>query len=529
MTSEYVDQVHNTDMIAQHMGDKEDAGLVSDLLTINSLAYHLPSTLSASVQRQNKVNYADKSNGYTNTDAEMLIRINSSSDFADYKNSYLAFDMIVQAPNLVTGTIPSNSLYLTFGSGGGLACFQRNVIETKNGTQAVYFDRQNFLNTQRLYLENTPSYIASVAQAECIHCMANGNPVSLTTQDGSTAVVRIMGVGPVSPDLTAVPVTGQVIQGSGKTNIADVCLGYWPAAAGSAFVSITRRVVIPLWHLDGFCESQSMVPSYLLSGNRFRLSIQSLPNIFNIVSGDDFGTFSNCTIGVAGGTRVINGNMQGFSFLMSNPSIVVDTYQLSPLIYSKLTEMAARDGLDYVYKSYYYQTSNLNNSGSINVEINKAVSRALTYSTIPTPQVLSPLALDYNQTVTQQVQQYQSHVGNLYFPSPSALAVLNPNGLLDVQRRSSEFYELTMNGVNKMHNGSVYPSAVRMEDFQLGFATLVQSLERGAISFNGISVNNSRSISGLFTFVQANTLYIQSYLAYCNVLKVFLKESQLKL
>lgn len=515
-------------------GSKES--LVDDIAVLNSLHYSLPSSLSSMVKRANKISYGDK-NPYTNTDSEMIVRINASSDYAKWQNSYLTFDIILTVPNIAAAV--ANNVYITLGSAGaiGLVC-RRVVVETKSGTQAVYVDYASNHICQELYAKNSPAYIADVAQpalmlisavpiatvtvANVIPAtgaispyIATGNPFNNTQQNTS------------APNAPVVALTN-----ASYTNLNDVNLGSWSIANPGVFTPIKRKVVLPMHWFDGFFDCSSLCPSSLCSGLRIRYNLQNMINSFVVVYS---GTTAPGVDATAAGPLATA--LAGVTFNINNPQIVVDSYELNPLMYRKLQEKSASQGLDYTFKTAYFQSTTLSNIGSINVELNKAVARALSVSMLLVPsQGVSPYTLDPNQTLKALLTSYNSRVGSLTFPGPSALQIQGVQTLAEIANNSSEYYHLSQMAYKKCaYDGSMWPAAVRYSDFAQGFYNLTQPLETSSLDLSGLPINNSRSFSALLNFSVSTgggnnvTGSIYTYLCYVSVLKVFLKESVLKL
>jgi len=473
--------------------------LVDDIIVMNGLHFDLPTELSASVKRVNRINYADK-NTYSQNDNELLIRINSSNDYVIAGNCYLAFDIAIAASATSAGTTASNVAYVTMGNLGGASLFQRLIIETKNGAQAEYIDELSEYAAYNLYAENAPEYIADMAEAALLLTDNNGYPFEPAGLSGA--------VSEVAP-------TASTIISPTTTNVASVSLatGVTGATGSYSFDIIQRRCVIPLWWLSGiFANKNTLIPSYLLSGLRIRLALRSnLANVFTVYS-ELAGKLTAATVS---------------SYLLSNVYIMTDSVELSPLIYRKLTSIAAERGLDYTFRTWYYQITNLSSTTSLNVEINKAVTRALEVRHQFYPQYGSGYFNDYNMTALFNIVQYYSRLGSLNFPAQPLTIIGNTPGAggdVDVINRSSEFYYQNMQDWKKTIDGCC-GSDIRFSDFKKNYSSICQCLERANLEFCGLPVNNSRSLASLLTFNTSRSLFCRSYLGYVKVLKVFLKES----
>ncbi len=512
--------------------------LVDDLMVLNSLAYSLPSSLSAAVSRVNKVSYADKTN-YSNNDSEIVIRIVSSSDYIKMCSSYLTFDFSVTSVTDMSVAVPNNAiLNLVFGAGGALSLFQRLVIESKNGTNLIYKDRFSQIATQLLYANNPAGYILDMADCARMLVNSNGEPFSyMSGYTGAQNTATISGAPATTNYPRVSPSTAGVAATAGDellNNMPSVSLAN---AANSAVFTLTTnaapfKVLIPLAWLDGLFDTPCLTPSNLAAGLRIRLSLQGNANAFTLVNSGIVEVPVTSGLG-ANGVGTI-----GYS--ITNPQVVLDCYQLSPQIYSRLQDMSASQGLDVTFKTQWYQSTNVNNNTSINVEINKSVSRALAVYMCTTQTLGSGgttlntnYIFDPNQTLAASVKQYSSRLGALVFPSPAALQIITaPNNTIQgIKVNSMEFYHLFLIAMKKsLPQGSKYgPSAVRYKDFVAGFNMLSQTLERSSIDMSGIPVNNARSFSAQLVFAVPLTTQINSYMEFVSVAKVFLKETVLKL
>lgn len=480
--------------------------VVDDVMLLNKLHYALPSSLAASVQRANKVSYADKTI-YTAGDVEILTRINASSDFQNMDNSYATADISTTAPALVNTA--DGDAFLTFGSGGILNYIQRVVCEARSGTQVVYEDRSFVKNNQDMYNRNSPSYILDNAiPLLALVDNSNGQPVK-NSFDGSAAAP------------TVVSVIGT------NSNIADVSLGSWVSFAGSTpFVPANRKFVIPLGLLNGFFRCSTLFAPWLASGLRIRLTIPSTAlQSVQVVKA----LAAPTTLGQAAVTTMST-TSPGIVITINNFQIVNDCYSMAPAIYMKCMQMAASQGLDHVYESEYFG-SIANTGSSVNCDINKACARALSFMLCPVPTTTPSLFFDQGQCLFANYAQYSARVGSLTFPGPTPLNLnlslypaLNYSGY-------GEFYHLAQLAYKKCGDmGSNWPSDVTYRNWsQGGYGAISQSLERSNVDLAGIPVNNSRTASSLVTFKTTNACQIFYYLNYVNVLKVFLNESVLKL
>lgn len=294
-----------------------------------------------------------------------------------------------------------------------------------------------------------------------------------------------------------------------------VCAGY-PAktsyAAGTpASVTARQTFCIPISDLAPFFRPVGgvLLPAQVMEGLRIRIQLAD----------------GNTAI-VKGGTSIT-----GASYTISNARIVWEVVELNDVFKRKLQEIAATRGLALMYKSVHQQPLTAT-SGSINVEINKAVSKALKLTVIPRLAAnIGSLtaALDSYSSYQFDWKQAQCRIGNLFIPQ----LALNTDSVA----RFYEFYMYTLKSLGYTDDQSA-PSVLPTSDLG-GYGSsdsknsnscIVFSLNRSSVNdLDGHTINNSRSlVVDLSVFTSGSAIRYDFFLEYLRVALVFTSNVDVK-
>ena len=207
---------------------------MSALKTHNKLRYELPSNLNVVERRSNQVSFADQ-NSYTNTSGnELVIKINSSTDYVYGKNSYLVFE-------IQHGTNDGDSK-VGFKKGTAMNLFSRVLFEDKSGAE---LERNTELHR---------------------YCRQVG-PWHQSSQ--SVGVHNAM--------------AGQYFSGVPTDTSGNVFLGNGPIANYDCSTPLT--ICIPLRSFLGVFNRETLIPSTLLSGSMIRLQLEAADVAFENLDG----------------------------------------------------------------------------------------------------------------------------------------------------------------------------------------------------------------------------------------------------
>ena len=394
---------------------------VNGLLTVNGLAYVLPSDLSVSVSRTTTTQFFQSK---THSPGQNMICIlNTGAAYVNPERSYLRIDI------KNTGT---DSMGFGTGTAGNL--FDRVMIQSRDGSVLERIDNANFLSRIRANYDGDLEYyntVLSIAGAR-----------SATT--------------PLLPNET-------------------------------------YRYIIPLSHISPMFSNKQLLPNSLASGMRFDLQLASAARAFKRVAGTD-----------------------PLDYEITECAIMAESYQLSDLVLRNLNQMSASSGLEYVY-STYFNTNDRRTTTLVNIESRKAVSRALSMVYIESPVVADESARDTFASGQARFIEAQARVGSLYLPTQSTLRAATPALL------SPEIYGHAMLAFNRYTSGASV--AANFESFTLSSestAIFATSLERDTLGGSGIPLSNSRTLAFDATFSDANPYYVNLFLKFTSLARIYL-------
>ena len=453
----------------------------SQLMDINHLAYRVPANLALAQEGSIfKKNNADIQSYSSASGTELIVTLQSSTDFVYGPNCYLRFD--VKADGLVTG---GDDCSLGFLNSPATALFERFLLEDKSGAELERVEDLNKAVRSILPWRYPLEYRGTCA-------MAGQSPVSTVV------------------DASAGPIPG--LQ-------ADYAVNN-PSTVGTG---VYLRVCIPLWYFSGMFAEETLIPPSLISGARFRLTLAPAKEALSIISSTD-------------GKVPAGYNDTALTYTINDPVIMLDTYSMATSVQRNIMEqMGSADGVPFTYCSLYNQTAQPGTSTDFTLQINKAVARAekvyvSTQNTIPDSSQVDNLG-------TQQlgVFQYQSRVGDWYAPQ-QVLQCGVTDTLAGVQRNGSELYANALQctrGLADAYHSSVSldqfranqrPGAVASNQANGGDGLIVQTLNQSPhIGDAGIAINNSRTAEVRLRYAADNNAAksITSWLEYVKLACVY--------
>lgn len=448
---------------------------------INKVKYALPTNLNIVERRTNKVNFADQNVYSSASGNEVVIRLQASTDYVYGKNSYLIFEVSAVGADQPVGFDKNTAMNL----------FDRVLYEDRSGAELCRNDKLNNYCAQVLPLhyssECAKTLIANGGQYENFDQIYLGNGV---------------------PDPSVFGKNGQV------TNY-DV--------QASALT-----VIIPMRHILGVFNQETLIPSMLVSGSLIRLQLARSDVALESVDP------SNPT------------TVNATSYTLSNVRVVCDSLALTPVVQKNLMEQSqVGGGLDFVYETEYYQSGNVTaGASSFNLQINKAVSRCqkLYWSSRATTTAESN-ALINTGTCQLNTSQLDYRLGDLFFPQ--RVISLPSTAGASPQKNGAEFYENTLQSIHRMKT-NVDPPAVSKNIWCTGGTTLsnipannnndgravhCQSFEMSSVlEYSGLAINNSRTLEARINFSNSDApQVIDAWICYlklakCNQLRAVIKE-----
>jgi len=463
------------------------------LVSLNRLDYVLQPDLSVVTSRTTKRHFFQQ-NTYQNGNRAIAI-LNSGAEYIDPQNSYLQFNVQIRTPTVTTVPLPTGFYWL--GAGSALNFIKRAILTSRSGDELERCDE--------------------VGQLACVLDRYMHSDQWIKTHG------KQIGYESGIPGLA----------GSASENKGSEMSITLAAAAASSEV---YQFVIPLSCLFGMFRSfDRLLPSMLMSGLRIELEFESA---LRALASNDVGAFS---------------------YEIQAPEIVLDSYTLTDSIQRVLNEESAIRGLELVYTSFYYHSAQpktlSNSSQAINVEVRKAVSRALGVLTKVRVQdkVAASPTIDYFRAKPFATSSYQLRLGSLYFPHQPIVDKWSVDSCL------KEMYWHTMHGFGKIKTPSA-PSAVTVFDgvrqsanqadqkvaaydrypsYKLGMQAIYTDLERSTTQrLTGIPVNNSRvaeiQMTDIFWVPPVSTgdVYtgwtIDVWLHYVRLARVFLQNVEIE-
>jgi len=460
----------------------KSSGVMNGVMGANNLKYALPSNLSVINSRTFQQQFADQQSYASNSGTELNVRLQSSQGYTYGPNSYLRFDVL--ATGLVAGTSAVNYA-VGFMKGDAMALFSRYLLESKSGDELERVEAVNEAVRNCLPWKYPKDYNG-------IREMA-GAPVQAVNQTGLTA--------------------GQISNG------APFCR---QAVGGftdqTAFTKL--RVVIPLSYFSGIFSCESLIPASLISGMLLRLTLNNAKNALQVIASQTGWAYDAAQDADA-------------IFTITDPVVVLDQHNLSPVIAKNLMEASQR-GLPFPYNTLYNQQSNPGSASSFVVQINKAVSRASRIWTYSQDSDVAPaINVDNQGTAQLCYRSYQTRIGSLYLPFQPILVPNASSSLIDAGKNASELYINNLQAIDAIrphgyHNAEPSISKNDFSEQSTGTnsnrGTIIQTLEQSApLAYSGISINNSRTAEQRIEYGNGKPTnqVITSFLEYVKVATVY--------
>jgi len=301
--------------------------------------------------------------------------------------------------------------------------------------------------------------------------------------------------------------------------------GYGIGSTDANPVPTTGKVyVLPLWVIPCF-NRKELCPSQTMEGLRIELYTEQ----------------TNVALSIPAGSPSPVG------YVIENPRIQWDCYDLGDAYKRKISEMASKQGLNLLHKEYFHTIVAAGSAGQtqFNFDVKKAATKALKCHVITranesvsdnTYDALGSLAFDY--------QRIQAHIGADYF----AQVPITCEAPFDVTRNAEPYY-FSMFGHGKT-NQCWNPPSVSPEQFTSDNNTVTAQphYENCMITFNlnksnvsdlqGYIVNTSRALlidmesgvrAGNFPVGNANVVRrLDIYLCHLRLLKQYISNAEIR-
>lgn len=447
------------------------------LVGVNKLEYTIPPDLSVCIKRCHQVHYFQQRS--YNPGSRMVSIINTGADYVDAQNSFFSF--VVQIPTVhPTGVVgPIGSVLpedqYSYNIGSAINWLKRVIITTRSGDE---IDRIENINMLAPIIDRYRHSAEWVSTTGALAGYSSRSPIE-TTGDATPALPPAEG--------------------------ASHQAGF--ALTGDAVTTYNVQYCIPLACLSGlFSSFDRLLPSMLCSGLRFEIELATETEAMKKLK-------------PAGAQDV------GAAFKILNPRFSLHQHTLTDAIQRVLNEEAAMRGLEVTYTSWYnYPSANSSDTSSVNIEVRKAVSRALGILTCVGKQTLNN-GVEYENLV-DKITSYQVRIGSLYFPQ-QPIRIDSKS----INKAVSELYHHTLRGFGKITDHSV-PSSVTKSLYTGRIPAIYTDLERSSVQkLSGIPINNSRvaelrmeAETGTFE----STKQVHCWLHYVRLCRVFLQNVEVE-
>ena len=229
-----------------------------------------------------------------------------------------------------------------------------------------------------------------------------------------------------------------------------------------------QRFCIPLSAFSEFAASSPILPPQLASGAMLQLFFAAPVDALSVASGD-----------------------RGYK--IKSARLELSTLTLSDSVTKALSVLSASSGLE-VCASVISTTRGIRTASAVSLDGSKACSRALQffYTERPNSTQADPsLSIVLNNTLA--VSEYQSRVGNTYYPQSS---VRGDN----YQQTACELYARTLAGTGAVERSM----GVSLMAYTSGCFAIAESLERTSCLTSGIPLSGSRLLNVSLSFSGTN-------------------------
>lgn len=470
---------------ADATGPEDD---IENLLNWNNLTYTMPVTNSV-VTSRNLKSFAADMQDYTVTDGQqMLITVQTGSQYVDWTNSFLEFDLEVTPSadfELQQGIInfrdgqlypnntdpPAHRSLISMewaptydgkrtGHGGSvLNLIDRIVLTSRSGVELQRVENFNKYHALLTSISKPQSWKDTVGKALQISPLFSKEGIV----DGTEATWI---------DITQVGAAGD-----------DITMSTTDTAAWQQFGNYTndkwvQRYSIPMECFGGLFDTKQLCPAMIASGLRIEIYFSDPKKALtccDLKSGISF-------------AGILSGSL---AFSVRQPQLVADTITLNDAAMKQLNMTSADNGLEYVYNGVFSQKHALSGT-SVELQCSKAVSRALVASAVhynPVPS--APHSAFCHLGSSHFFDKYQFRLGSQYFPHQPI------RGKQEGGEQSVYMNVLYATDVlNKnVQNGYLYDRDFK-GPINRAARPMIASFERSnLLRFSGVPINNSRTLS----------------------------------
>lgn len=545
-------------------GDAETAK--RGLIAVNNLRYELAPDLSVVVSRtmHSQIFHTDS----YSAPQRMVTQWNSGSSYIDPQNSYLEFDLEVTH---------KNTHRVCFGNGSATSLFRDVSIVSRSGDEIersehiwnimpeqdrmhrptdwfktvgslAGYNEQPYAGTYTPFLGGAAVVTAAATGTTAGNRAAYSNTSLLSTGNvyGTRAVISDANtVGYAASDKNAV--YAQLVGAepgnmstTAPTPLVDVAhISYESELTSKQEVALKtdmvtkKRFIIPLSSLSQFFRTtDKLIPAALASGLRveFQLNQNLLPFRTYIPNATSVAPATN------DGNAPINWDADAsVSYKITSPRMLLDSYQLTDSIQRAMNETIASSGVEMPFvASYHNRFSGGGSLSSFNIEVRKAVSRALTLVVKPSVTLGQNSALlDAHNTPTSgylpgtgfNLKSYQVRVGSLHFPHQP----ISGDNAASVTK--SLYHHTIRSGASAFKRPNA-PGSLSWSRFSSDGQVVWTDLERSSVqNLTGIPINNSRVVELALACQNGNLnagMELNLYLFYVRLVRVFLNNVEVE-
>ena len=520
---------------------------IQSLLDWNNLVYTMPATNSV-VSARNLKTYRSDQLTYDPGDM-MEFRLQTGSQYVDFKNSWIRLEMAIwnnaanttklsnvtwgsgSAFNLIRDLVVSSrsgtelqriedfNVYRAFCDtmkkdhewfktvGASIGYFPRTITtETEeqvtrfgaNGLKATFTAATATVTKNEIVFDASLGTVSPFIKGDIFRIINVGTPAGnfefLVTHVASDTVIHVAQYNETIPTANGAVIEFQrsdtknaqvYFEQVRQVPIAGYLINDSIGTAGTAVTAVTHQFALPLSMLEGVFAADQLCPSYLASGMRIELRLDSdISKLFT-------------------GVKVGAPDMQ---YKIIKAEVVLDTYLLNDAAMIELKKVSASNGLEYVYTQIFRQKDTVTNDQvAVEKTITKSVSRALTAWALRKNSTRD-LGTDYFVTSGELLYQ-QWRLGSQYYPHQKIDTKL-------------DHYMNALYAFRTMYQAG----SISKRQFEEKYNIMVSSFERSnLLRYSGAPINNSRvlSLSAEYTgTLDATDIFM--FLEYVTVAKVFL-------
>lgn len=307
--------------------------------------------------------------------------------------------------------------------------------------------------------------------------------------------------------------------GSNYYNTVGMAMGFPFAGANNdgALSTISSTIgqtfVIPLQWLSPCFNQSKFLPSLLMEGLRIDIKLESFAN------------------------AMIAGNAT--SYTINNPRIVWDTYNLEDSFRAKMQEIAGSRGLNLIHKEVYHQQFSGTSLTTLNTEVNKAASAALSAFVVTRPQtgVATSFSTDKMASEAYDYSTQSYHVGADYFPVSPLDTSISQTIAGNVESYYNALY--AFDKLKTCWNPSaVTPiSYTGSADLKAGGSAVIRGNDAisavclnksGVTDLDGYKINTARSLYIDIRYATSADRTIDIYLEFLRAIKIYLTNVDIK-